>query len=534
MMQITSAIEIAGKGTAILAVAFVAAALLRRTSAAARHFLWTEVLAALLVLPLIIAWAPKWNVNVETRVQQKTAAATTHAGPQSVLVVRPAPATPKRSVPFWLWAWMLGGTVAAARFAAGAMHTRRIVRQGTPAAYAESMSRELARALGIRRSVVVLEAADAPVPLACGLLRPAVVLPSGAAEWTEARLATVLRHELAHVSRWDLAAQALGQVVCCLYWFHPLVWLAARRLRHERERACDDAVLAAGIQPHEYASDLVDLARGMAERRRSWANAPAMAEASDLESRVRALFDHSRNRRPLGWKAALAIDGAMLALLVPLASLTMHAQAARGVLVGVIADPSGARVPFCRVIAKNQAGGNQEQTRADAVGEYRFDAIPAGQYVVEVAVPGFKLLKVNATVSAGQVTRADGNLAVGELAEAITVTGQKPPTVTPHATGTPQRIKVGGNVHAAMLLQQVKPEYPAELQQAGVQGTVVLQGIISKSGDVVSTKVLSTDVDQRLVQLALDAFKQWRYQPALLNGEPVEVVTTISIDFRLN
>ena len=534
MMQITSAIEIAWKGTAILAAAFLAAALLCRASAAARHFLWTEALAALLVLPLIVAWAPKWNLNVRRAVPQAPSAAAA-AGVQTRIVVRPSAAAPEKpSTPVWLWVWMFGAAVAGARFATGALRTRRMVRRGAPAAYAETPARELARSFGIRRTVAVLEAAGAPVPLACGLLKPAVVLPHGAAGWTQARLTTVLRHELAHISRWDLAAQALGQVVCCLYWFHPMAWLAARRLRHERERACDDAVLACGTEPHEYASDLVDLARGMAQRRRSWADAPAMAESSDLESRVRALFDHSRNRRPLGWKAALAIDGAMLAMLIPLASLAMHAQAARGALVGIVFDPSGARVPFCQVVARNQDGGNQEQTRANEAGEYRFNAIAAGQYVVEIAAPGFKKLKLNAAVAAAQVVRADGNLEVGEVTEAMTVTGQKPPTVTPKTAGTPQRIKVGGNVQAAKLLHQPKPEYPADLQQAGVQGTVVLQGIISKDGDVIGTKVLSTGVDQRLIQLALNAFQQCRYQPALLNGEPVEVLTTISIDFRLN
>jgi hypothetical protein len=83
--------------------------------------------------------------------------------------------------------------------------------------------------------------------------------------------------ELTHIRRYDLVAQALGQVACCLYWFHPLAWMAASRLRKERELACDDVVLAAGVPPHEYAADLVDLARGLAGRRRAWVSAPAMA-----------------------------------------------------------------------------------------------------------------------------------------------------------------------------------------------------------------------------------------------------------------
>ncbi len=289
MTQLAWLSEIAWKGTAILAAAFMAASLLRRASAAARHFLWTEALAALLLLPAVMALVPSLVTPGPWGAPLPPAAAIGRHAAASVLVVRPAPA--KTATPPWLLFWAFGAAVAASRFAVGAFGTRRIVRRAVAARYAQPAAQELTRALGIRRNVAVLESAGAPVPLACGLLRPAVVLPRGAAEWPAARLVTVLRHELAHIRRWDLAAQAIGQVVCCLYWFHPLAWMAARRLRQERERACDDAVLASGIQPHEYAADLVDLARGMAARRRAWADAPAMAETCDLESRVRALFD---------------------------------------------------------------------------------------------------------------------------------------------------------------------------------------------------------------------------------------------------
>jgi TonB family protein len=527
MTQIAWFGEVAWKATAILAAAFAAAALLRRASAAAKHFLWTETLAAVLLLPGVMALAPRWAAPaVVPAIAQSHAAGNTVGVTETTLVVRPE----RWSVP-WMWLWAVGAGFAAARFGVGALYMRRVVRRSRRAVYAEALAAELSA--GLSRRVKVVEA-DVPAPLACGLLRPAVVLPAGAEEWSGARLATVLRHELAHIRRWDLAAQALGQVVCCLYWFHPLAWLAARRLRQERERACDDAVLAAGVPAHDYAADLVDLARGMAGRRAAIADAPAMAEACDLESRVRALFDASLNRRPLGLKAAVAIELGLLALLLPVASFTLKAQAPRGILSGVVIDPSGARVPNARVVAKSEDGAAQEQTKADLAGEYRFAALPSGQYVLEFASPGFKPAKVNATVVSGQATRVDGRLELGALTEAVTVTGTKPPTVTPNAMGTRERIRIGGNVQMVQLIQQAKPEYPAELQQAGVQGTVVLQGVISKDGDVLSSKVLSTNVDPRLVQLALNAFKQWRYKPALLNGEPVELLTTVSIEFALN
>ena len=221
-----------------------------------------------------------------------------------------------------------------------------------------------------------------------------------------------------------------------------------------------------------------------------------------------------------------------LALLLPMASLTVHAQETRGALAGVVQDPSGARVLICKVVAKNQDGINQEVTNTNAAGEHGFRAIPPGNYVLEFAAPGFALTKMNAAVTTGQTARLDATLEMGTVFEHITISGEKPQTATPSA-GNPQRIRVGGNVQPVRLLYQIKPVYPTDLQQLGIKGTVLIRAVISKDGDVLSPQVVNTDIDSRLAQLALDAIKQWRYQPSLLNGQPVETTTTLTIDFTL-
>jgi protein TonB len=99
--------------------------------------------------------------------------------------------------------------------------------------------------------------------------------------------------------------------------------------------------------------------------------------------------------------------------------------------------------------------------------------------------------------------------------------------------GAPQRIRVGGNVQAAKLIRMVRPEYPAELQQLGIQGTVVMRAVISTTGDLLIVQAINAEGDARLANAALDAVRLWKYQPTLLNGQPVEVVTTITVDFRL-
>jgi TonB family protein len=131
---------------------------------------------------------------------------------------------------------------------------------------------------------------------------------------------------------------------------------------------------------------------------------------------------------------------------------------------------------------------------------------------------------------AGAAARVDGNLQLGALSENVTVQGSRPNV--PAAAAAPQRIKVGGMVQASRLVAQQRPEYPAELQQAGVEGTVIVRAVVSTSGVLLNPQVVNT-VDARLAKLALDALAHWVYSPALLNGEPVEANTTISIDFRL-
>ena len=81
-----------------------------------------------------------------------------------------------------------------------------------------------------------------------GTRRPAVLLPQGAERWPTSRLEAVLLHELAHVRRRDCLTQLMAEVAVALHWVNPLAWVAAHRLRVEREHACDDQALGAGAR----------------------------------------------------------------------------------------------------------------------------------------------------------------------------------------------------------------------------------------------------------------------------------------------
>jgi len=147
------------------------------------------------------------------------------------------------------------------------------------------------------RRVVVLRSHTENAPMTWGFGRPVILLPDEAEGWQPDRLRAVLLHELAHIHRGDYLAQILGRLACAVYWFHPLVWIAARRLRVEGEHACDDLVLQCDSRPSDYASHLLAIARGRrVSSGLSTASVP-MARISQLEGRLRAILDHSRNRR---------------------------------------------------------------------------------------------------------------------------------------------------------------------------------------------------------------------------------------------
>lgn len=151
------------------------------------------------------------------------------------------------------------------------------------------------------------------MPVTFGPFRPAIHLPPSAAEWPAALRRSVMMHEEAHVRRRDPLAQFFSQIVCAFLWFQPLAWYAAGRAAEERERACDDLVLAGGVDAPVYAEHLVEIAREFAQIP---AVAMGIAGTSGLERRLRALTDRSLSRAALtfSWRACLAASLACVVL----------------------------------------------------------------------------------------------------------------------------------------------------------------------------------------------------------------------------
>jgi hypothetical protein len=192
----------------------------------------------------------------------------------------------------------LGGAVCLLWFSLGWIAAARSVRRSRPAPPSWQLEvNALCERWRMTREVRLGLIEGVTSPLAVGLRRSTILLPDVATTWSAERRRAVLLHELAHVRRGDCPTQLVTQAACALYWFNPLVWLAAARLRAERERACDDEVLRTGTRPSEYAAHLLDIAKHLRPALRPSA-ALAMARPSLLEGRLLAVLSDRGARIP--------------------------------------------------------------------------------------------------------------------------------------------------------------------------------------------------------------------------------------------
>ena len=197
--------------------------------------------------------------------------------------------------------WICGSLFCFVRMAVVTLRLRALIRRAVPVDSIPigSRLRWLCRDLGIRSEVTVLSSNEIDVPIAAGIFDPKIVLSAESATWNETRRTSVLCHELAHIKRLDALTQFTSGIATALYWFNPLVWIAVRALRLERERACDDYVLARGTPASDYAHELLEIMSSL--HRPQPAAALAMARQSQLEGRVLALLNpkirHSTLRR---------------------------------------------------------------------------------------------------------------------------------------------------------------------------------------------------------------------------------------------
>ncbi len=396
------------KSTLLLLLAALACRLLRRSSAATRHLVWTAAVISVLLLPLISAALPKWNVAWGHTAATSPAAppavldlGTVKSAPQSVVATSdfassvptradavPASAADATEIPtpvshrripavtawgtFGLTLWLGGTLVSLAYLAVGLSRIGRIRQRAIPLEGGAFQIAEAARQqIGLRRRVLFLRAdarSAVVVPVTWGVLRPVVLLPMQSAAWSEECLRAAFLHELAHVQRFDWPTQLLARLACALYWWHPLVWWATRQARAESETACDDLVLETGMKATDYAQRLIEVVRSMPTGKTARTLAVTMAQSSEVEGRVKAVLATGRNRSHLSQRR-LVLTGMMLGfLLLPLSMLrpVLRAAAADGQINNAVSVPI--TPGYQKLLPNGYTVGVEGVTRVTAVG----------------------------------------------------------------------------------------------------------------------------------------------------------------------
>jgi BlaR1 peptidase M56/Surface antigen variable number repeat len=216
----------------------------RVKAAAAKHSVWTGVVALMLVLPIWTAWGPKASLRLLPPMAQVTASG-------SIVPVGSVPTVPPSSPLFstgqavLLSVYLLGLCLLLFRLAIGTVRARRLARDAV-----------------FHGSVRTSPSCAAPVTV--GFFHPVVILPEHWRHWQQAQLEAVLTHESEHARRRDSFVQWLALLNRALFWFHPAAWWLERTLSALAEEACDNVVLARGHNPREYAECLIDIARSVA------------------------------------------------------------------------------------------------------------------------------------------------------------------------------------------------------------------------------------------------------------------------------
>ena len=386
---LTILLDAALKGLAVLVVAAGATVVLRRRSAALRHLVWTLSVLGLLAIPVLSVTLPAWRVPLLPSwaglpVAESTASpapatrtATPAASPEAMLPAAPrmemptiaslppdeptlapilspetppvpaaAMATATASSPSPNWpAWVLLGWAAGLLVmviplligTVGIWLARRRAMAVTDPEWLSLLER-LQRQLGVERPVVLLRSSQSIIPLTFGLLRPVILLPAEADAWNADGRTMVLLHELAHIRRGDCLTQLVARLARVLYWFNPLVWVAGRMLRIERERACDDLVLSSGQKAPDYAAHLLEIVRSLHSVRCPGLAAVAMARKSQFEGRLLAILDPRRNRRGLTRLGIVVATALVAAVAIPLACLKAPPPAFTGATIELRMD----------------------------------------------------------------------------------------------------------------------------------------------------------------------------------------------------
>lgn len=546
-------LSLIAKVTLVLLMALTTARVAARVSASLRSLLLTSAFCVLLMLPAVsLALAPM-AVSVPVRVAPiptpaepaalARIAIADGAGHQSAPRATGIP-TSGLSIAFWLRAaWFIGAMGLLLQILGALSRMRSMRRTAVRWTARDALVIELARDAGVRRTIETRLRDDARAPLTMGLVRPVIVLPVDAQTWSDVDLRRAFAHEIEHIRRNDWTVHVLARVVCAIYWFHPLVWMAWRRLRLDSERACDDGVLRRA-DGTAYAEQLLLLARRLTA---SSAIGLFMASRTDLATRIAAVLDPSQRRERPGRLSTIATAVAVVLVMLAIAPVqavrASSDETAR--LAGNLFDPFGGAVENVKLYLEKIGGPASYEGRTDETGHFAFNALPAGTY--RLAAPMDFVPATMIRLAPGDTAQRDIRMSVETLTDTFTVCADCPPEIDTYEPpeslvaefrrdredSRNQPVKGPEPVNGWESYWSRLPDYPQTLKDAGLEGTVIVEGRIGIDGFASDLRVLSA-VHPALASAAVEAVQAERWEPGRVRGVAIEVPLRMTIDYILH
>ena len=472
--------------------------------AAARH---AVLLAALLLPPLLLLAAvaglrlPAPSVvtpGVTIGMQPATAIAATRDSSLSALLG---------------WLWAAGAAIAVARIVLQARRWRGV------AARAEAVTNPLVL-YRYDGDATLARSSEVSEPAVIGIVDPVIVLPA-AYDLEPAELDAVFAHELAHVARRDNLTALIVQLVCAAFWFDPLHRVARRKLIELRERVCDALVLDRGCDAEAYVSAL---ARSCEP---SFHN-PAVACMSrlNLEERMQSIMTHETRPR---WPASITRTAIAVAVIAAAIGFATFAPAP----VLIAGDVNAGSYDFDVRAIPQYDGGYTLNVRIDT---------PDGAFssvAVVKSVPDTRTISTThegkthqVVVSLASDGTATGTLNVTEGNRVLATRTRSferqmippPPPPPPGRPGKPDPAQ-------PRVIHKTWPRYPEAAKQAGIAGLVIVKVSIDKTGGVTDARVVQ-GLGHGLDEAAVDALRQWKFEPVTRDGKPVATTFNMTINFR--
>jgi protein TonB len=393
------------------------------------------------------------------------------------------------------WAVLAAGFVFRLGWlAAGLIHIRRYRIASTPLGAIPYSIGLAGERVGAKALFCVSPEVRSPATV--GFFRPVVLLPESFLSLSSASQHGIACHELLHVRRKDWLVTVIEELLAAVFWFHPGVWCLLAQSRLSREQLVDAEVVQLTSAREDYIASLLAIAGTRIEL--DLAPAPLFLRRRHLTQRMHLLLTEvsMSKMRLVSSYAAMA---AILAVAASAMFMTFPLEGMAQVVAAPTLPSSSSSVLPSPILPSVGTATEQNATPPP----------PPPPPPPPVVVGGQR-------GGGGQ----DGN------------TPPPPPPPPPPQGGSNGPIRVGGDVAQSNIVYKVNPQYPPEARQARIEGVVILSVQIAKDGTISDIKIISSS-DPRLLPGVLDAVKQWVYKPTLLNGEPVEVITTVTINFSL-